>query len=268
MPVKSCGIGLKCPGLAFCLFLLAPVLSLAQTYEVQMFGEVEFNQVTFGVLGNVDVGDSAFMSFIVDATDFIDSPNFPTRGYPISDVLDFVIGFGNGNNLSLQDPFPGNSTPFFVVRDNDPAVDGFFLSTNIDNPFGVPLNQNGQLGQFTNDFMVTYGGDTLASLDVAQAEGIYDFDGLSVFNWTINDGPFNPVGIIFESMSIHQIVIDFPCNDPLGDVNSDGNVNLLDVSHFVEAVLNNTFICEADVNFDGMVDLIDVAPFVSLLVDG
>ena len=53
-----------------------------------------------------------------------------------------------------------------------------------------------------------------------------------------------------------------------GDVNMDGQINLLDVGPFVDAVSNGTFLCEADVNEDGNVDLLDVGPFVLLLSGG
>ena len=52
----------------------------------------------------------------------------------------------------------------------------------------------------------------------------------------------------------------------LGDVNLDGDVNLLDVSPFVELLLNSGFQNEADINQDGVVDLLDVNPFVEMLV--
>ena len=54
---------------------------------------------------------------------------------------------------------------------------------------------------------------------------------------------------------------------PIGDVNSDGVVDLLDVGPFVSLILNGNFQNEADVNQDGVVDLLDVAPFVNLLTD-
>lgn len=53
-----------------------------------------------------------------------------------------------------------------------------------------------------------------------------------------------------------------------GDVNLDGEVNLLDVTPFVDAVTNASTQCEADVNQDGFVDLLDVTPFVELLSGG
>ena len=51
----------------------------------------------------------------------------------------------------------------------------------------------------------------------------------------------------------------------LGDVNCDGEVNLLDVGPFVELITSGGFSEKADINQDGTVDLLDVAPFVELL---
>ena len=51
----------------------------------------------------------------------------------------------------------------------------------------------------------------------------------------------------------------------LGDVNRDGEVNLLDVAPFVNLISNSQFQVEADINQDGVVDLLDVTPFVDLL---
>ena len=51
----------------------------------------------------------------------------------------------------------------------------------------------------------------------------------------------------------------------LGDVNQDGELNLLDVGPFVEVISSGDYQVEADVNKDGNVDLLDVARFVELL---
>ena len=56
------------------------------------------------------------------------------------------------------------------------------------------------------------------------------------------------------------------CEDVLhGDVNLDGEVNLLDVAPFVDALQSGQYQAEADVNKDGLVNLLDVQPFVDLL---
>ena len=58
------------------------------------------------------------------------------------------------------------------------------------------------------------------------------------------------------------------CDNPVGDLNGDMAVTLLDVDPFVAAVLAGDFVCEADVNMDGVVDLLDVDPFVALILGG
>ncbi len=58
------------------------------------------------------------------------------------------------------------------------------------------------------------------------------------------------------------------CDNPLGDVNLDGFVNLEDVDPFVIAISQGSTQCEADINQDGSVTLEDVDPFVALLAGG
>ncbi|MEM9410728.1 MAG: hypothetical protein AAGA30_06415 [Planctomycetota bacterium] len=51
----------------------------------------------------------------------------------------------------------------------------------------------------------------------------------------------------------------------LGDVNRDGQADLLDVQPFVLLINTGAFQAEADTNQDGIVDLLDVNPLVTLL---
>ena len=53
----------------------------------------------------------------------------------------------------------------------------------------------------------------------------------------------------------------------LGDVNLDGEVNLLDVAPFIALLNSGMFQAEADINGDGFVNLLDVASFIELLSD-
>jgi len=50
-----------------------------------------------------------------------------------------------------------------------------------------------------------------------------------------------------------------------GDVNGDGNIDLLDVGPFVDAVSSPNFVPAADVNCDGVVNLLDIQPFIDLI---
>ncbi|MFT5478573.1 MAG: hypothetical protein ACI8Y8_003941 [Planctomycetota bacterium] len=174
--------------------------ALAETVTVTLQGVVEDNQIGTGDLGGADVDDPVTLTFRVDSDGFTNSASFPTRGYDI-DMPSFAMALG-GAVVNLQSPFPAGQTPYFTLRDNDPAVDGFFVATSVDFPIGVPLDEVGSLGNFIGNFSVAYRGTTISSLDILDAVGSYDFTGLSVFNWTVDDGPFNPMLITFQSMTI------------------------------------------------------------------
>ena len=58
------------------------------------------------------------------------------------------------------------------------------------------------------------------------------------------------------------------CDFAVGDVNTDGDINILDVAPFVDLITSSSFQCEADINEDTVVDILDVAPFVDLLTGG
>lgn len=178
--------------------------SLAQQeYEVRILGQVEFNSVSSAPLSGLAPGDPAELSFRLREDIFVNSPLFPTRGYRIDpSSWSFAVPAGS---IPLQSPYSAPDL-LFVIRDNDPAVDGFFVSSNVNIPDGVPLGAQGVFGPFENSFSVTYGDDLLPTLDIADAVGDYDFTGLTVFNWTIDDGPFNPIGLIFESLQVVPVV--------------------------------------------------------------
>ena len=54
----------------------------------------------------------------------------------------------------------------------------------------------------------------------------------------------------------------------VGDVNCDGNIDLLDVTPFVDLLTSGKFSPKADINGDTFVNLLDVTPFVELLAGG
>lgn len=169
---------------------------------VEIHGDVYGNQVSSGTLGNVNAGETVTYSFTLDSDDFVNG-SFPTRGYAI-DLNSFALNFSGGTSIGLSPSFAGPA--YFVIRDNDPAVDGFFLSQGLDFPSGMDLDQAGAFGNFAASFNVSYTGDTLSSLDILGAVGSYDFTGLTVFGMGIDDGPFEGVvGIDFSSMTISVV---------------------------------------------------------------
>ena len=180
--------------------VLAANLARADIVDVNITGTVEWNQIGSAPLNGAQAGQAATLTFTVDSNNWVNNPVYPTRGYPI-DKASFKLKFPTFE-IGLQNPYPAGQTPYFVIRNNDPAVDGFFISTGTGFFEGVPLSQAGGFGQFANEFHVTYEGTRLSSLDVLGALGYYDYTGLTVFNWTVDDGPFNPLGILFSGMTI------------------------------------------------------------------
>jgi hypothetical protein len=189
------------------LMLVAALVALAGSgdagaalVEVTIEGEVEFNSIGPPPLGVPNPGDPVTVRFTLDSEEFVDNQVFPTRGYVI-DPATFSMEFPSVS-VGLAEPFPRELTPYFVLRDNDPAVDGFLLTTDLSGPAGVPLDQQGIFGPFRDNFYVTYTGATLSSLDLLDALGVYDFTDLTVFNWTVEDGAFEPLGILFTRLTL------------------------------------------------------------------
>lgn len=179
----------------------AATASAGVPIQVTATGTVEFNAISLPPLGGVQSGAPATMTFMLDSDDYVNSPNYPTRGYMLSQPS-FLLDFGTVQ-IGLQDPFPPTETPYFVIRDNDPTVDGFLVSSSYDFPNGVPINQAHTNGVYYRDnFYVTYTGDTLPSLDILDALGTYDYTGLTVFNWTITRSGFDFMGINFTQLTI------------------------------------------------------------------
>lgn len=180
--------------------LIAPAAA-AQLIRVEVTGAWDFGQLRSGPLDGVNSGDAA-MSFNLDAADFIDSTNFPTRGYRIiQSSFDITV---DGISVGMPDPFPAGEDPLFVLRNDDPAVDGFFLGSSVDGfPNGVSIDNPGLIAPNLKVlFSATYGGDRLSSLNIADAVGTYTFDGLQVFNWGFDDGGIQPAGLIFDQFTI------------------------------------------------------------------
>ena len=176
--------------------------AMATTVDVVIDCTVEYNQVNFGPLANVNAGDSAIWSFQVDSNNYQNSANYPTRGY-IIDENSFSLAIGS-ETLGLQSPLA--ITPYFVLRNSDPVADGFMFSDNTDWPASLPSDETGQLDQFGHHFEVGYSGtgagDVLSSLDILDAVGTYDYTGLTSFYTVLNDSFAEPVGLVFNSLTI------------------------------------------------------------------
>ena len=168
--------------------------------DVSVLGQVRSNSVSSGVLQSVKAGDSGVMNFHVDSDVFLNSATFPTRGYNI-DQPSFSLMLGPAT-LGLQAPFPAGEMPYFVLRDNDPAVDGFFVSRNeIEVPAPVPLSDP----SLSLSFVQTYSSvDILTSLDITDAAGVHGTTHQSFSSFSIASG-LESVEFDFVSMTIGTV---------------------------------------------------------------
>ncbi|MFO0783315.1 MAG: hypothetical protein U0636_06495 [Phycisphaerales bacterium] len=225
----------------------SPPLRLLAPIQVTVTGTIEYNQITQAPLNAGHAGNPASLTFLVDSADFQNSASYPVRGYVINpESFVFTV---NGASVGLNPNSPGPH--YFVIRNNDPAVDGFYLSDEVDWPVGCELNAaHPSLGNFVEQFTVTYDGSTLASLDIAGAVGTYGYDGISSFYWAVSAGQFDPMGMIFEQIEITPV--GAAC---AADLNSDSVVDGTDLGLLLGNWGNAG---TGDLNSDGIVDGTDL----------
>jgi len=187
----------------------------ADIVTVTATGQVLYNGIGDPPLSAVSGGDSVEMSFEVDSDNFAEGIPGDTRGYVI-DESSFSLSFSTPVSVGLLNPFPAGQTPYFTLVDGFPVSDGFFVSTSAVSPGGVPLEQ--EPVNFNLD--IGYTGDTLSSLDILDALGTYDFDGLTRFGFNlwqtfpdnvVMDMDFAQMTIVPEPASIALLGIGVLC---------------------------------------------------------
>ena len=57
-------------------------------------------------------------------------------------------------------------------------------------------------------------------------------------------------------------------DEMIGDINADGDVNILDVVLLANAVLTGNYLLEGDINGDGMNNVLDIVGMVNIILDG
>jgi hypothetical protein len=185
---------------------LAAVPVNAATVTVTITGQVVFNGIGTSPLGDVDAGDPMLLTFNVDSDVYDEGNPGDTRGYVI-DPSSFALTLGSVT-VGLADPIPDGRTPYFTLVDGFPVADGFFVSTSPFSPGGVPLEQD----PYQLNVDLGYDGDTLSSLDILDAQGVYGFDGLTRFGlnlWAITQSNV-VMEIDFESLRIEAAPVPLP----------------------------------------------------------
>jgi hypothetical protein len=224
----------------------------AEVVHVRITGSVESNQFRTGLLAGVPAGAAVEMRFDVDSGVFVNSPT-PSlanrvRGYRVINST-FVLTIG-GRNV----PLLGAPVWNFVIRNNDPGVDGFFISAGTDVPTQIPVAIN--VANYGVEYSRTFaGGGTLPSLNILDAVGSWAFDDISSYNFNIARGEISvPCVMVAETVTIS---VDAPgC---VGDFDGDGGVDSDDVIAFFGAWDSGQ--SSADVDGSGGVDSDDVIAF-------
>ena len=111
--------------------------------------------------------------------------------------------------------------------------------------------------------LASFDPDTSFSIEIVDATSI---SGFSFATFSVDSSQFANSfgGSFFVSNSGSSLMLNYtPIS--LGDLNGDGEINLLDVEPFVAALSGGGFVPEADINQDGVVNLLDIQPFITLL---
>lgn len=196
-------------------------------------------------------GDGCFASgsnCVVNISGGSVGDGFRVRGSASMNISGGVVGNGleiNGSELNISGGRVGNGLNVFpnTIRGSVVNISGnmFFVD-------GTRLS-NLQPGQ---PFTITDRNVTLSGvLDDGQQ---FSFD----LNSTDTGQDY------FASGSIVTITLTNGVLPP-GDVNQDGNVNFLDITGFIQILVNRTFSEQADVNQDGVVNFLDIMPFIIIL---
>jgi len=226
-------------------------IACATIVHVRITGRVESNQFTTGLLAGVPANAPVELRFAVDSANFITSPT-PTlvnrvRGYRvINSSFSLVIG---GRNV----PLLNNPQWNFVIRNNDPDIDGFFFSVGTDLPTQIPVNIN--VPNFGVEYSRTFAGSTtLPSLNLLDYPGQWAFDDISSYNFNIARGEMSvPTIMTPETITIYT---DPPCR---ADHNGSGGVDGDDIiAFFADWDASRS---AADFNNDSGVDSDDVIGF-------
>ena len=195
--------------------------------------EMDIGGVTFqaNLAQTFAVGDE-LTAVIFSGNDF--------TGADTTNITPAGLGMAPGIDILYEETFP---LPTAV-----PVVN--FLVINFASP--TTVDSGDQLGVMI-----------FTSTEFSQAEGSNNGGGRLLYR--ANDGVNGPSGARDFRFSI---LSPAEGGGLVGDVNCDGDIDLLDVEPFVALLTANEFDAKADINGDGTVDLLDVGPFVDLLTGG
>ena len=206
--------------------------------------------------------------------DDIPAGGIPLGGSFSSGGVDIDVvpgGFGGGPGVMIENPAAGflTASPPHVATPNNVGM-RFNMAT-------VP----GVTNVITFDYY-NQGGDVTMELDGFLLGPIPNYPGTFVLGGATVTNSFNFVGgNILGSVRIENTAgiasfmvggqetqfdnFKFWTFGLMGDVNCDGQVNLLDIDPFIELLNNGEYNPKADFNGDGQINLLDIQGFIDAL---
>ena len=237
--------------------------AVADRMRITITGTVETSGITRGPFASARAGQHAVAVFEVDSAIYLNSAQYPVRGYAINAAA-FTLTVGTAST-GMRIPLPSGTVPYFILQNDDPQVDGFYLaSTLVDYPGSIPLNGGSGVTMnmsFLRGFDV---GTILRSLNIVDASNQrWGFEHMSSYDWTVGVTGNAPMLVTYETIAIDNLT-----NPPFcaADFNSDGGVDGADVEAFFLTWADG--LPQADVNQDGGVDGPDIEAFFRLWMAG
>lgn len=175
----------------------------AEIMNVEIVCTVDYTQASDGILAGVQPGDMVVATFEVDSDNYIDSTSYGVRSY-IVDPSTFEMTAGSVGPIPLVIPQPDNATVYFVVRESDPVVDGFFLSVIQEWPWVFPsLDIPGRIAPYMGyHYEVDYQGNVLSTKDITQLAGTYGRTDMDRYYCAVNDDWADVLGLIYQMTTI------------------------------------------------------------------
>src|SRR5262245_12233642 len=232
--------------------------------RVVVTGVVENNHFTSGTFAGIPAGAPVTLTIDLDSINYLDSAAFPgrCRGYRFYPNTSSLT-VGPVTTTLRTSPQPAAD---FCVRNNDPGVDGFFISQGTDIDTEIPLQM--VPNNYGIGFLRTFNNVlTLPSVNILDAFGSWGMDNISVYSFAVHLGEFSyPMIFIYQTISVQPI----PCagGGVTCDLNQDGATDFSDVFTLMDGVGGLTPCpshCGCDLSQDGAEDFSDVFMLIDIV---
>jgi len=236
-------------------------------------GHVEnnaFNSGTFAGIPGLPTITPVRLQINLDSDVYLDSPNLPgrTRGYSFG-AADLTFDVGAVHAIPRAD----QALNYFVIRNDDPGVDGVFISRGTDIDVEIPLAMTPN--NYGVAFLRTFDSATVfPSLDILQCTGNWTYEFMSSYNWAVQRGEGNtPLIVWYDSFSITRQCGKGDVGQAGGLPDFDGQLDNNDFIAFINFFFDENSIADMGIagglpGSDGQFDNNDFIAFINEFFNG